>query len=302
MDLSCRCYICVTNAISYMLFLFMLIDGMSSPIGLTSTVARTNGSHFTMDGRFSSSNTVPIMLWPDKKRDWVNPCQNAQNLCCLQEIVKDYRNDILRNLQGESCLQSLPKELITNSMPGVKMVQSGRFDAVIPSNIEFVALLFVSFNPFFILDAYQGFKMVVDGVVESNIVIAHNPCYSVVVPGTLASVCMHCNNPLPLNAKFVWTSNWYVNYQCDWQCNSDYVKNGVVCERAKLDIPFFEILVGCGSSFFILLILMCLYRYRNSHKITEQVIPTEEEKLLPKNEMIQFKGELKELQLRIKKN
>jgi len=75
-----------------------------------------------------------------------------------------------------------------------------------------------------------------------------------------------------------------------------------VCERAKLDIPFFEILVGCGSSFFILLILMCLYRYRNSHKITEQVIPTEEEKLLPKNEMIQFKGELKELQLRIKKN
>jgi len=285
-----------------MLFMFMLIDGMASPIGLTSVVARTNGSHYTMDGRFSSSNTVPIMLWPDKRKDWVNHCENARDLCCLKEIVKDYRNDVLRTLQGESCLQSLPMDLVTNSMPNVRMIQSGKFDAVILSNTEFVALLFVSFNPFFMLDAYQGFKMVVDGVVESNIVIAHNPCYSVVVPGTLASVCMHCNNPLPGNAKFVWTANWYLNYQCNWQCNADYVKNGLVCEKVKLDLPYLEIIVGFGSSFIMLFILMCLYKYRNSHKIIESAVLMEEDKLIPKNEMIQFKGDLKELQLRVKRN
>ena len=280
----------------------MLIDGMASPIGLTSIVARTNGSHYSMDGRFSSSNTVPIMLWPDQKKDWINHCENARDLCCLRDIVKDYRNDVLKSLQGESCLLSLPKELVTNSMPNVKLIQSGKFDAIIPSSTEFVALLFVSFNPFFILDAYQGFKMVVDGVVESNIVIAHNPCYSVVVPGTLASVCMHCNNPLPSNAKFIWTANWYLSYQCNWQCNSEYVKNGVVCEKAKLELPSIEIVVGCGSSLVIMLILVCLYRYRNSHKVIEPLPTLEEEKLLPRTDMIQFKGDLKDLQLRVKKN
>jgi len=52
----------------------------------------------------------------------------------------------------------------------------------------------------------------------------------------------------------------------------------------------------------MLFILMCLYKYRNSHKIIESAVLMEEDKLIPKNEMIQFKGDLKELQLRVKRN
>jgi hypothetical protein len=75
-----------------------------------------------------------------------------------------------------------------------------------------------------------------------------------------------------------------------------------VCEKAKLDLPFMEIVVGCGSSLVIMLILVCLYRYRNSHKVIEPLPTLEEEKLLPRTDMIQFKGDLKDLQLRVKKN
>lgn len=285
-----------------MLFLFLLIDGLASPIGLTSIVARSNGTDFTMDGKFLSGKAIPVMFWPKEGEVWTNYCAGAQDLCCLKSMVEHYRNDRLQSLISSDCLQSLPSELVTNSMPEVELIDSGQFHAIIPSSTHFVGVLFVNLDPFFIVDAYQGFKMVVDGVVESNFLIAHNPCYSVIVPNTLVSICMHCNNVLPANAKYVWTSNWYVNYDCDWQCLPNYIRNGGGCEYAKSNIPYLELTMAFGSSFMIILILILLYRCRRVHKVVEIPTKSEEEKLPQKNEMIQFKGDLKDLQLRVKKH
>lgn len=285
-----------------MLFLFMLIDGLAPPVGLNSIVARSNGSHFTMDGKFFYGTSVPIMFWPKESEAWVNYCSNEKNLCCLKTMVQHYRNDQLEGLIGNQCIEALPNDLVTNSAPHVSMVKPGQFHAIIPSTTHFVGILFINLDPFYIIDAYQSFKMVVDGVVESNFVIAHNPCYSVVVPNTMVSVCMHCNNILPANAKFVWTPNWYVNYECDWQCLANHVKNGPGCEYVKSDIPVLELGVAFASSFIIVFILICLFRCRKMSKVVEPVAKVEEEKVPNKNEMIQFKGELKELQLRVKRN
>lgn len=281
----------------------MVIDGLASPVGLTSLLAKSNGSHYIMDGRFSYGSSVPVMFWSKDDHEWSNYCFHEKDLCCLNRMSQDFRNDRLQSIVTENnCLTNLPTELVTGSTPNVRMTSSTTFHATVPSDTKFLGFLFVNFNPFFILDAYQGFRMVVDGVVKSNFVISHNPCYSVVVPGTLASVCMHCNNPLPMNSKYIWTPTWYVQYHCDWQCLPDYVKSGNACEYAKVELPLFEIGLGFGSSLLVIFILCCLYKFKRSLKHMEEIPKNEEERPLLKNDMIQFKSEIKELQLRVKKN
>jgi len=281
-----------------MIFLLMALDGLAPPIGLTSVTARANGTQLLMEGRYQAGRSTPILVWPRTAEPWVNPCKGATDLCCLKAVSGKYRNDALSSVQGAACLKSLPPNLVAGSRPGV-MAADGVFQAVVPASTLFVAILFVHANPFFILDGYQGFRSEASGNVETSLVIAHNPCYSVVVPGTLASVCMHCNNPLPPNARYVWTQTWYTDYICEWQCEPDYVRSGNECESAARRIPLVGVVVGaCAAVIVILIVIYCSLR-------RAYVPPPEHpdvEVVKVRSDMIQFKDGNPLIPLRIKRN
>ncbi len=274
----------------------MVLDGVAPPIGLTSVTAHVNGTKMIMEGRYEAGMSTPILFWPKSNAPWSNGCKNAKDLCCLKDLNAKYRNDALASVQGSQCLKSLPPNLVGGSRDSV-FASEKSFVATVPSSTSFVAILFVHSTPFFILDGYQAFTIQSEGLVESNLIIANNPCYSVVVPGTLASVCMQCNNPLPSNAHYVWTSSWYTAYYCDWQCNQDFLKEGSECVQATRAVPLFG-LVAAACAAVIIMIIVIYCSLRKHHSAPEPDV----EVFKVQSEMIQFKDGTAIIPLRIKKN
>lgn len=280
------------------MFVLMALDGMGPPIGLTSVTARANGTLLHMEGRYECGSSIPLLVWPKTLEPWLNPCKKATDLCCLRELNTKYRNDALKSVQGASCLKSLPPNLVAGSQPNV-VANGNSFQATVPISTPYVAILFIHHNPFFILDGYQAFHTETTGNVESSLVIAHNPCYSVVVPGTLASVCMQCNNPLPMNARYVWTPSWHSDYFCEWHCEPNYVRNGVECEMATRKVPLIGIVVGaCSAVVFIVLIIYCTLRRSPSPPPEAPEI----ELVRVRTDMIQFKEGSLQIPLRMKRS
>lgn len=282
----------------------MAPDSLAPPIGLTSVTARVNGTLLLLEGRYQSGASTPILVWPRSEGGsaWLNPCRKATDLCCLREVNSKYRNDALASVQGPQCLGSLPPNLVGGSRAGVAALP-GSFVASVPVGTAFVAILFVHANPFFILDGYQGFSAGGgSGSVETSLVIAHNPCYSVVVPGTLVSVCMQCNNPPPPNSKYVWTASWYVDYLCEWQCDPEFVRSssGLACEAASRQIPLMGLVAGaCASVIVAITAIYCALRRVQVMASAPEAPDADLVRL--RTEMIQFKDGTPPI-LRVKKN
>jgi hypothetical protein len=279
--------------ISIMIFLFMVLDGFAPPIGLKSITAAVNGTELWMEGVFEPGNAVPLLIWP-KSTQWFNPCSKSKDLCCLKDLNRNYRNDALKKVQGANCLTSLPNNLVTGSRENVVSTAT-MFQAKIPIDTPFVAMLFVHINPFFILDSYQQIKILPANQFTSTIVTANNPCYNVIIPKTLISVCMQCNNPLPRNAHFVWTPSWHNNFHCSWECNFNYLSVENQCESVENPIPLqtiIGIVAGCVICFLICIFVCLKRRSAHSHyfnyyrKLNEPVIQSEP---IIRKEFITFK-------------
>jgi len=284
-----------------MIFVLMVLDGLSPPIGLTSVTARANGTNLIMEGRYQAGAATPLLVWPRSTEPWANPCSKATDLCCLREINVKHRNDALSSVQGSACLKGLPPNLVAGSRPFVTSTATS-FNAIVPILTPWVAILFLHPSPFFILDGYQAFRIDPASNVESNLVIPHNPCYSVVVPGTLASVCMQCNNKLPANARYVWTQSWYNDYTCDWQCLENYVRSDLTCEPAQRQVPLLWIIVGaCAAVAILLLVIYCtLSRAHVTHVEPDEPPQHHHHHTHLRSDMIQFKDGNVLIPLRIK--
>jgi hypothetical protein len=180
---------------------------------------------------FEVGSTVPILFWPSLPGQiWMNSCRGAISVCCLKDMP--YRNDALA--AGQPC--SLHGNLISGSRPGV-VSEIGRFSATVPLDTAFVAMLFVHRDPFYIIEGYQGISVTGDGTVDVRLAVQSSPCYSVQVPGKPLYVCMVCGNAIPLSAHFVWTPTWYVQHQCDWDCDIGFIKGAAMCTSVGTAVP-----------------------------------------------------------------
>ncbi len=132
-----------------MLFVLMtmLLDGGAPPAGLISISAAVNGTSMLVRGTYERGDTTPMLVWP-RKDTWHNPCRAATDLCCVRDLLLDYRNDELQRQQGPRCLTSLKDDLVAGSRPGVFVV-ANNFTASVPLDTPFVAMLFVHARPFF---------------------------------------------------------------------------------------------------------------------------------------------------------
>jgi hypothetical protein len=284
----------------------MAPDFVAPPIGLSSVTARVNGTQLLLEGRYQAGASTPLLVWPRTDgQTWLNPCLKATDLCCLRQLSVAYRNDALSSVMpsGTACLRSLPPNLVGGSRPGVRSFPDGSFSASVPLSTAFVAILFVHASPFFMLDGFQAFSA--DANVEANLVIPHNPCYSVVVPGTLVSVCMQCNNALPPNARYVWTASWYLDYQCEWQCAQDFVRNGPECVLASRQVPLVGLIAGASASVIVAITaIYCALRRVQVMAAAPEAPAIDVVRV--HSEMIQFKDvdklQLKMPSLRAKKN
>lgn len=79
-------------------------------------------------------------------------------------------------------------------------------------------------------------------------------CFSVQVPDRPFQVCMQCNNPLPANSEFVYTSNWYLTKVCDTRCLDGFAGSPCVPDTGGRPI-LWPIL----SSFLVLGVLVLLF-------------------------------------------
>jgi hypothetical protein len=268
--------------------------------------ARANGTQLLLEGSFQSGGSTPILVWPRAEgQAWLNPCAKATDLCCLRQLSTTYRNDALASVMpaGTACLRSLPPNLVGGSRPGVRVPSPSSFAASVPLATPFVAVLFVHASPFFMLDGYQPFSAS-DADVQTSLVIDHNPCYSVVVPGTLVSVCMQCNNRLPPNARYVWTPSWYLDYTCDWQCSPDYVRNGPECEPAARQVPLVGLIAGASAT--VIVAITAIYCALRRNSAAPPPPPADIDVVRLHSEMIQFKdvdaAQFKVPSLRVKRN
>ncbi len=281
----------------------MMLDGFAPPIGLKSITASVNGTEIWMEGYFETGNAIPLLVWP-KTSQWFNPCIKSTNLCCLRDVNRNYRNDVLKKIQGSDCLTSLPNNLISGSRENVISTKN-YFHAKIPINTAFVAMLFIHLDPFFILDGYQQIKIVPTSDYTSTFVIDNNPCYNVIVPKTLITVCMKCNNVLPRNAHFIWTPSWHINYHCTWECNFNHLNVENQCEIVENPIPL-QTIIGVVTAcvvLFLICMFVCVKRrnlhtnYANYRKLSDPVDNVENNN---KKDFITFKDNEVKSDLRFK--
>ena len=288
-----------------MLFVFMtmILDSAASPAGLLSVRAAVNGTQLSVSGFFRSGETTPILVWP-RKDTWHNPCREATDLCCIRDLLLDYQNDALQRQQGPRCMTELTGDLVSGSREGVSMQGENNFSALVPLDTPFVAMMFVHKNPFYALDGVQTFSLKPGGVVETGTLLQNSPCYHVEVPGRPFKICMHCNNILKPNAKFVWTPTWYIDYVCDWQCIDGYqidsnVLNPQCTAVETTAVPLMNIvLISCAVVVAILIVCFCMQK-----KPPPPPPPEIQEPVVKTAEVIQFReNTITPLHIRIKMN
>jgi hypothetical protein len=285
-----------------MLFVLMtmLLDGDAPPAGLMSLSVTVNGTSMLVKGTYMRGDTTPLLVWP-RKDTWHNPCRAATDLCCVRDLLLDYRNDELQRQQGPRCIVSLKGDLVAGSRPEVSVFDNRNFTASVPLDTPFVAMLFIHENPFYTLDSVQTFALRTDGTVEVNAVLQNNPCYNVEVPGRPFKVCMHCNNLLRSNAHFVWTPTWYIDYVCDWKCDDGYEAStlGNQCTTATaVTVPLQTLAFAiCGIVVLVLGIGMM------TQKSEDKAPPPDPPPLNVKSEMIQFREmSITPMHIRVKMN
>jgi hypothetical protein len=265
-------YICLFRRLAMLWLLLvesMILDGGTAVgAGLLSVSAQANGTSMRVSGRYEAGGMVPVLVWPGAGGGvWGNPCRSASDLCCMREVVSLYRHDALaaavRALPPSACPRELRGDLVAGSLQGMQAGR-GTFTATVPSATPFVAMLFVHSDPFFVLDSVQQFRALPTGEVEVRAMATSGPCHHAAPPGLPFTVCMHCNNPLPAHAHFVWTQSWYVDLRCDFECDAGYGRDGGGCEAPSASaLPSLAPYAACFAV--VLLLAGCLWwRWRAS--------------------------------------
>ena len=286
-----------------MLFVLMtmILDGVASPAGLTSVSATVNGSLLRVQGTYERGETTPLLVWP-RKDTWHNPCRMATDLCCVRELLLEYRNDELQRQQGPRCITTLKGDLIAGSRPDV-LASNNNFSALVPIDTPFVAMLFLHTDPFYTLDSVQTFNLRANGAVDVRAVVQNNPCHNVEVPGRPFKVCMHCNNVIRSNAHFVWTPTWYIDNVCYWKCDDGFETGtmGTHCSlMATPIIPMQTMAYGiCGVVVVVLGLGLLFQKPAKLVADTETPPPLE----CGKHEIIQFREiSITPMHIRVKMN
>ena len=282
----------------FFVLMTMILDGSAAPAGLLSLSVVANGTNMWLKGSFEPGDTIPMLVWP-RNGAWKNPCRTATDLCCMRELLLDYRNDEVQRQQGPRCLTGLKGNLISGSRPDVKMHGDRNFSAVIPLDTPFVTMLFVHVSPFYVIEAVQTFKILPGGAIDVNAIWQNNPCYQVDVPGKLFKVCMHCNNVLRENSMFVWTPTWYTDYVCDWRCKDGFETLDQQCvPLTKTSVPLMPLAIGISA--FVVLVLGACFCCQRNQAPSEPDTPTP---LNAKAEVIQFREmSITPMQIRVKIN
>jgi len=281
----------------------MLLESSATPVGLTAVKATANETKMSIEGRFEASGTIPVLVWP-RKATWENPCRKSADLCCMRDLLLDYRNDELQRQQGPKCLTGLTGNLVTGSRQGVTMQSPNTFTALVPLDTPFVAMMFVHLDPFYVLDGVQTFSIRQDGTVEMSAIVKHAPCHNVEVPGKPFRVCMQCNNILKANARFIYTPTWYVDYTCEWKCNDGFVIDSnpldPQCVGSHTEVPLMIIIIAASAVVVavLLVLLLCFF-------LRKPVAPPPEvaEQPVKSAEIIQFReNTITPMHIRVKMN
>lgn len=121
------------------------------------------------------------------------------------------------------------------------------------------------------------------------------PCYTVSIPQKPFEICMQCTNPKPVHASYIWTPDWYKDFQCNWECNTGY--SGVTCSSL---LPFdwwLWPLVVIVSATLALALSAAAAGCRKAPKPP----PEEPEPLVVRPQMVQFREEvISHQQIRVK--
>ena len=260
-------------------------DGQGSGIlGLTATV--TNNHMLSLDFTLEVAHgTTPVVIWPRGSAPFSNTC--LWDNCCLRNMSTAHRNDAL----GGSCQIDPALDYVTGSRPNVVRTGVGFTATLAKPYPAWVAVVFVGQQPPYLANVRT--LAVVAPDTASFSVKVHNPtCTDVTVPGRPFQVCMYCDNTRPFNSEFVFTNDWFRDFQCSWECRQGYRETGLSCmPEMTLQMPSkTPWVVGVA----VLLFLACI--------MTRQAEEEPEPVHTPAPTLVQFTSTVTHGQIRVKIN
>lgn len=273
----------------------MRLDGSAPPIGMHSVAAHWANDSLKITGYFEAGKSIPILMWPaDPSQPWENHCAGSKDTCCLKQMRK-YNTELQSSFPSSGCMASL-KPMVSGSTQNIKSTKNS-FEATFTRHVPWVAMLFFHMSPFFTMEAVQKFSTSAIDSAHGSFIVHNNPCFVAAVPGTGQTICMTCNNILPSNAHFVYTEMWYSTYRCDWECNQNYALSDGFCSVAN-QVPLRE-LVGVICIAAVIGVAVCFFaRKTNRPHHNHHYKECEEEPLLSKNDVIQFREDIMDLRLK----
>lgn len=258
------------------------LDSYTSGVSFHNLSASIKGSAIHLEGQFTSSDFIPILLF-SVGVPWMRPL--CQDPCCLWDMARRYMDTELASALGPTCNASVLSE---NNPRLMKSARSGPTTWTLDTNLHpsFVAMLFVCLQPRFEL---QYGIMPISWADSSTVMRwsaswAGQPCHQVRYPDG-RQVCIACFNSKPDKAVFVFSADWFNTFQCQWACEPGYL--GPNCE-VPLDLVVY---LSGGIVGVALVVLMIVCRSRGGSVKAVKSEPAQAPVITTslKSEMITFK-------------
>jgi hypothetical protein len=162
-------------------------------------------------GVYDASDLLPVLLF-SVGIPWVEPC--LRHVCCLWDVLDRYRDHALMDALGPTCDERVnltSKDLMKGN------THRGNWEVTTMIHPSFVAMLFLCLGPVFCM--YHEIVPVEweTGSTRWSSAWYGQPCHQITYTDG-RKLCIYCANEKPVNARFVFTPNWFQTFQCKWEC------------------------------------------------------------------------------------
>ena len=247
-------------ASSQLLQLQLLPDSTTRGAHLYNVTARMQDDRLRFTGSFDAAELLPVLIF-SVGVPWIKPC--VDSVCCMWDMAMRYKDDDLIASIGRTCdrlMNFTGKDLMkgseVTSNPDSTVAQWDLKTRVHPN---FVVMLFLCLAPVF----YMYYEIVPIQWVERKTVMWSaswygEQCHTVTYPDG-REICIHCANSKPSHSTYIFSADWFQNFECRWKCEPGYT--GSNCE-VSIDMAVY----AAGGVMVVLCVVGAVLAMTNRHR------------------------------------
>jgi len=270
------------------------LDSSTRGVRFYNLTADVSNDRILLTGAYEASDLIPVLLF-SVGVPWIEPC--VKHICCLWDIAARYRDHDLLAALGPTCDEGAnlkARDLMKGNPPS-----SREWSVRTMIHPSFVAMLFLWVDPaFYIFYEIVPMQWVETSTIRWQASWYGQPCHPVMYPDG-RQVCIHCANPKPANAVYVFSANWFATFQCKWACQPGYL--GPNCDVA-LDLAVYSaggvVAVVCAAA---LMLCVGLGPRRRVEEVAQVVMEKPVAAPKARSDMIVFKdgGAIQDIRIKL---